>query len=59
MNTDATNRRLKTKEVAAHLGVTSRTVQNYRDQGKIPYVRINARTFRYNLAEVEKALAAR
>ena len=58
MNTDATNRRLKTKELAAHIGVTPRTIQNYRDQGKIPFVRINARTFRYNLADVEKALSA-
>ena len=48
--------KLKTRDLAAHLKVTPRTIQNWRDAGKIPFVRITARCFRYDLAEVEKAL---
>lgn len=48
--------RVGTKQLAMFLNVSTRTVQNYRDRGQIPFIRINARTFRYNLAEVEIAL---
>lgn len=46
-----------TEEVAGHLAMSTRTLQELRDSGKIPYIRISARCIRYNLAEVEKALA--
>ena len=51
-----TTAKLTTAELAAHLRVTSRTLQSWRDAGKIPFVRITARCIRYNLSEVEAAL---
>ena len=48
--------KLNTAELAAHLRVTPRCIQNWRDAGKIPFIRITARCIRYSLAEVEAAL---
>ncbi len=48
--------KLNTRDLAAHLRVTPRCIQNWRDAGKIPFVRITARCIRYNLAEVEQAI---
>ena len=49
--------KVNTATLAAHFGVTPRCIQNWRDEGKIPFVRITARCIRYNLAEVEAALS--
>lgn len=48
-------RPLTTGQISTHFSVTPRTIQNWRDRG-LPCVRINARTFRYHLSEVEKFL---
>lgn len=45
-----------TADVATHLRLSPRTIANYRASGRIPFIRINARTIRYDLAEVEKAI---
>ena len=50
-------RKVTTVELAAHFRVTPRSIKSWRDQGRIPYCRINARLIRYDLAEVEAALA--
>ena len=47
---------LTTEELAEHLTVTPRTIQNWRDSGKLPFIRITARCFRYDLDQVERAL---
>ena len=51
--------KIDTATLAAHFGVTPRCIQNWRDAGKIPFVRITARCIRYSLAEVEAALRER
>ena len=48
---------LKTQELADHLQVTTRTLANWRSMGRIPFLRITARCFRYDLDQVERALA--
>lgn len=48
---------LTTQELADHLRVTTRTLADWRARGKIPYLRITARCFRYDLDQVERALA--
>jgi predicted site-specific integrase-resolvase len=53
---NVTSPKINTRQLAAHLGVSERTLANWRDSGKIPFVRITARCLRYNLAEVESAL---
>jgi excisionase family DNA binding protein len=46
---------LNTKEVAKALGVTTRTVQNYRDQGMLPFSQIG-RVIRYRDEDVQDFL---
>ncbi len=53
MNAD---RPLTTNELAERLTVTPRTLQNWRDAGKIPFLRITARSFRYDWDQVVRAL---
>jgi excisionase family DNA binding protein len=48
---------LTTAQLADHLTVTPRTIQNWRDARKIPFLRITARSFRYDLDQVERALS--
>lgn len=48
---------LTTEDLAAHVKVTPRTIQNWRDAGKIPFLRITARCFRYDLDQVERSLS--
>ena len=36
---------------------TTRTIANWRASGKIPYLRITARCFRYDLDQVARALS--
>ena len=50
-------RKVGTKELAERLGLSVRTLQNYRDAGKIPFQRYTARTFRYDPEAVEQALS--
>ncbi len=45
-----------TKQLANYLQVTTRTLANWRADGRIPYWRVTARAFRYTLSEVERAL---
>ncbi len=42
-------------EVAAFLGVTLRTVQNWTTAGKLPHRKLSHRCVRFNLAEVDAA----
>jgi predicted site-specific integrase-resolvase len=37
--------------------VTMRCLHNWRKEGRIPYWRVTARCFRYDLSAVERALA--
>lgn len=48
---------LTTRELAARLSVSTRTVQAWRDQGRLPHVRITARSFRYFWEQIERSLA--
>jgi len=48
---------LTTTELAQTFSVTERTIQNWRNAGKIPFLRITARCFRYDLDQVARALA--
>jgi hypothetical protein len=48
---------LTTEELAAHYQVSTRTIANWRDAGKIPFLRITARCFRYDLDQVARALS--
>jgi predicted site-specific integrase-resolvase len=50
-------RPVTTQEVAAHYQVTTRTIANWRDNGKIPFLRITARCFRYDLDQVARSLS--
>ena len=50
-------RPVTTDELAAHYKVTTRTIANWRDKGRIPFVRITARCFRYDLDQCARALA--
>jgi excisionase family DNA binding protein len=45
-----------TKQLATYLGVTTRTIANWRAEGRVPFWRINPRVIRYTLSEVEAAL---
>jgi len=49
--------RLTTSELAEYFQVSPRTIQNWRDCGKIPFLRISARCFRYDLEDIEKELS--
>lgn len=51
------HRPVTTEELAQHFRVSTRTIANWRDSGKIPYLRITARCFRYDLDQVARALA--
>jgi excisionase family DNA binding protein len=48
---------LTTRELAERLSVSTRTIQAWRDTGKLPHIRITARSFRYVWEQVERALA--
>ena len=50
---------LDEKDLALELKVTTRTVRNYRQEGRIPYIRIGKRTLRYDLADVINFLKKR
>ncbi len=50
-------RLLTTPELALHFAVSTKTIKNWRDSGKIPYLRITSRCFRHDLDQVERALA--
>jgi hypothetical protein len=45
-----------TKQLATYLGVSTRTIANYREKRLIPFWKVNARLIRYTLSEVEAAL---
>jgi excisionase family DNA binding protein len=49
-------RPLTTKELAKRLSVSTRTIQNWRDAGRLPHIRITSRSFRYVWEQVERAL---
>jgi predicted site-specific integrase-resolvase len=53
----ASGQRMTTPQVAYKYQVTPRTVQEWRDLGKIPFIRVNARTIRYDEVAVDRALA--
>ena len=46
---------LDTKEVAKLIGVTTRTIQNYRDQGMLPFSQIG-RVIRYRAEDIQDFL---
>ena len=47
---------LSKREVAAILGVSPRTIDNWISQKRIPYLRLSARLARFSLPKVEAAL---
>ncbi len=46
---------LDTKQVAKLIGVTTRTIQNYRDRGMLPYSQIG-RVIRYRASDIQDFL---
>ena len=53
----ARKRLLSKKELAAVLGVSPRTIENWLSQKKVPCLRLSARLTRFSLLKVEAALA--
>lgn len=49
---------LSKTEIAAYLGVSRRTIENFCAQKKIPYLRLSARMLRFDAQRVESALAS-
>jgi predicted site-specific integrase-resolvase len=49
-------RPITTARLANHLQVTTRTLANWRAEGRIPFWRLTARALRYELSAVERAL---
>jgi excisionase family DNA binding protein len=49
---------LSTTEMAKRLGVNRQTLQRWSKAGRVPRVRLGARTFRYSPPAVLEALAA-
>jgi predicted site-specific integrase-resolvase len=47
---------VKKSVAAAFLGVTPRTLENWRNRGLIPYIRIHNHAVRYSLADIAAAL---
>jgi excisionase family DNA binding protein len=47
---------LTSEELAAHLKISVRTLTAMRDEGKIPFLKVSPRGYRYDLAEVETKL---
>jgi predicted site-specific integrase-resolvase len=43
-------------QLAHHLQITTRTLAKYRSQRRIPFWKLTARSFRYRISDVEKAL---
>ena len=50
-------RLLSKRELAATLGVSERTIENWLAQKRIPQLRLSARLTRFSLPKVEAALA--
>jgi DNA-binding transcriptional regulator YiaG len=48
--------KLTTPQLAHRYQVTVRTVQNWRDRKRIPFIRINSRCIRYDATAVDQAL---
>jgi len=47
---------LTTKEVVFLLRISKRTLQNYRDDGRIKFLRISKKTILYRIKDVEELL---
>jgi excisionase family DNA binding protein len=47
---------ITTRQLANYLRVTTRTLANWRKEGRIPYWKIGERVIRYELSAVEAAL---
>ncbi len=50
------NNLITSKELASHLRITKRTLQEWREAQRIPFLRLSAKCFRYDLAKVMEAL---
>jgi hypothetical protein len=55
--TPGNGQRFTTPQIAHRFQVTARTIQNWRDEGKIPFIRVNSRCIRYDPDAVERALS--
>ncbi|HZS19169.1 MAG TPA: hypothetical protein VFA51_14670 [Candidatus Udaeobacter sp.] len=55
--TNGAEQPVTTRQLAAHLQITTRTLATYRAKRLIPFWKINPRNFRYRISDVEKALA--
>jgi excisionase family DNA binding protein len=47
---------VRKKELAKHLNISLRTVDNWIRNGKLPHIRMGARNVRFKLSEVDEAL---
>ena len=56
-NESIPKRLLSKRELAAVLGVSQRTIENWLAQKRIPQLRLSARLTRFSLPKVEAALA--
>jgi len=50
-------RPVNTRQFCEYFQISMRTAANWRDAGRIPFLRINSRNIRYKLSECERALA--
>ena len=55
MKDTTSNRKLTSQQLADHMGVSTRTIGNWKATGVIPFIRIG-RVVRFDLAEVEAGL---
>jgi excisionase family DNA binding protein len=56
-NESIPKRLLSKRELAAVLGISTRTIENWLAQKRIPQLRLSARLTRFSLPKVEAALA--
>lgn len=52
----ASGQKFNTRQLAERYQVSSRTIQNWRDNKLIPFIRVNARLIRYDPDAVDRAL---
>ncbi len=47
---------MTTNQIAEYLSVSTRTIANWRESGRIPFLQISRNVIRYNINQVQDAL---